>query len=98
MNNEGNHQLPSNKDLTWGGAAANWFLLGMLATFVQSQSGTSGGFAEFFGRLFGLLVMAAIPVAISYILSKNKIIFRLRLWLTVCAWIAAFFFVYGANS
>lgn len=84
------------RDLAWGVVAANWFLLGMITKFAAPLRGSSVGFTEFFGLLFGILVMAAIPVAIAYIFVSDKKLFRFRLWLTVCAWILIFFTVYGS--
>lgn len=84
------------RDLAWGIVAANWFLLGLAATFGVSLSGSSGGFTEYLGRLLGILLVAAIPVAITYIFVRNKRSFRFRLWLTICGWLAVLFSIYGA--
>lgn len=93
---EDDSQSMAKRDIAWGVIAANWFLMGMIATFLESLRGSSGWLPGFFGRLFGLLVMAAIPVAIAYIFASNKKSFRFRLWLTVCAWISVFAWIYGA--
>lgn len=91
-----NPNSPAKRDLAWGVIVANWFLIGMAATFGASLIGSSGGATEYLGRLLGILLMASIPVAIAYIFSGNKHLFRFRLWLTVCAWIAVAFIIYGA--
>lgn len=93
---EDDSRSAAKRDLAWGVIAANWFLIGMITTFGVSLSGSSGGLTEFFGRLLGVLVMAAIPVAIAYMFASDKKSFRFRLWLTVCAWISVFFIIYGA--
>ncbi|MBC7162121.1 MAG: hypothetical protein H5U26_08440 [Immundisolibacter sp.] len=99
MNDErikGNSQSLAKRDIAWGVLAANLFLIGMITTLLLSIRGFSVWLPDFFGGLLGVLGMAAIPVAIAYIFSRDKKSFRFRLWLTVCAWISVFFMIYGA--
>lgn len=95
--NASNSVVQSQKrDLAWSVAGANWFLLGMLATFTTSLSGGTGGLSEFVGRLLGIFLFGAVPVAGAYILTPNKRRFRVRWWITIAGWIVALLGLYGA--
>lgn len=76
------------QDFTWSVTAANWFLIG-IGAFIQDSiraGGYAGGSDQFFGRLFGFAICAAVPVALIYLASTNKKRFRVRRAFTIAAW------------
>jgi hypothetical protein len=79
---------PLIQDFTWLVAAANWFLIGIGALIQDSihAGGYAAGADQFAGRVVGILMAAAIPVAVIYLATSDKKRFRIRRAFTLAGW------------
>ncbi|MDO9125623.1 MAG: hypothetical protein Q7U42_02065 [Parvibaculum sp.] len=88
------------EDFSWLVFSAHWFLIGIAAfisTIIKIDGLPNGEdliFYSFFGGLIAIAFLSLIPLAIGYLVSKNKGKFRAKRIFTISGWCCIGFVFY----